>query len=172
MINIINGHELKIRKAKVEDASKIILLVRQVMAEAPFFPEESQEFNITLEQEEYYLENTSLFLVAEVDGKIVGGISLQRGPYTRTNHVATLGITILKEYCGLQIGNTLMKETIDWAKNDGIEKIELEVFEDNIPAINLYKKFGFIVEGRKNRTIKINDKYKDMLLMAKFLTHI
>lgn len=62
-----------------------------------------------------------------------------------------------------------MEEVIKWCKKNQVEKIELEVFEENTPAIALYKKFGFIEEGRKNRNIKIKDEYKNTLLMAKFL---
>jgi RimJ/RimL family protein N-acetyltransferase len=44
-----------------------------------------------------------------------------------------------------------------------------QVFEDNIPAISLYRKFGFIEEGRKRKAIKTNNGYKDIILMGKFL---
>lgn len=170
-MKIKNGHELLIREAKIEDANEILLLVKNVMGEVEFFPKEPEEFNLTVEQEVEYIKKTSLFLVAEIDGKIVGSTTLQKGSSIKTVHVSTFGITILKAYSGLKIGSLLIKNVIEWSKENGVEKIELEVFEENIPAIGLYKKFGFIVEGRKNRNIKINDKYKDTLLLAKFLTY-
>ncbi|WP_346936610.1 GNAT family N-acetyltransferase [Clostridium sp.] len=171
MMKIKNDHELIIRKATVEDANEIVMLVKQVMGEVSFFPKEPDEFDLTAEDEAEYIKNTSLFLVAEIDGKIVGSTTLQKGSTKRTSHVADFGITILREYSGLKIGTLLMEEIIKWCKENQVEKIELEVFEENTPAITLYKKFGFIEEGRKNKNIKIKGEYKNTLLLASFLKY-
>ncbi len=149
MMKLKNGHELIIRKVTVEDANEIVMLVKKVMGEVSFFPKESGEFDLTAEDEAEYIKNTSLFLVAEIYGKIVGSTTLQKGSTKRTSHVADFGITILKEYSGLKIGTLLVEEVIKWCKENQVEKIELDVFEENTPAIALYKKFGFIEEGRK-----------------------
>ena len=63
----------------------------------------------------------------------------------------------------------MTNKVIEWSEQNGVEKIDLEVFADNIPAIGLYKKFGFIEEGRKIKAIKSNEEYKDIILMSKFL---
>jgi len=162
-------NELIIRKATVEDSNEIVMLVKQVMGEVSFFPKEPDEFDLTAEDEAEYIKNTSLFLVSEINEKIVGSTTLQRGSTKRTSHVVDFGITILREYSGLKIGTLLMEEVIKWCKENQVEKIELEVFEENTPAIELYKKFGFIEEGRKNKNIKIKGEYKNTLLLAKFL---
>lgn len=41
------------------------------------------------------------------------------------------------------IGNTILKNLIYIAQNKGVKKITLEVNENNLPAISLYKKFNF-----------------------------
>lgn len=164
-----NKNGTLIRTAKIEDAEEILLLAKKVMGEVEFFEKDSKEFNSTVEDEEKFLEKTTLVLVAEINGKIVGVSTLQRGNANRTSHIGTFGITILKQYSGMKIGTSLMNEVLKWSKENNIEKIELEVFNDNIPAIGLYKKFGFIIEGVKNKKIKIRDKYKDVLILGKFL---
>ncbi len=169
MMKIKNHNELIIRKATVEDSNEIVMLVKQVMGEVSFFPKDPDEFDLTAEDEAEYIKNTSLFLVAEINEKIVGSTTLQRGRTKRTSHVADFGITILREYSGLKKGTLLMEEVIKWCKENQVEKIELEVFEENTPAIALYKKFGFIEEGRKNKNIKIKGEYKNTLLLARFL---
>ena len=169
--NLIGSKNLLIRNAEARDATEIIMLVKQVMNEVPFFPRTSDEFNFTIEQEEEYIKNAALFLIAEIDGKIAGSATLDRNSLSKLNHIGVFGITILKEYTGQGIGNLLMKKVIEWAEANEVEKIELEVFEDNTPAILLYKKFGFIEEGKKRKAIKTNEGYKDIILMSRFLNN-
>lgn len=160
---------LIIREAKPKDAEEIILMVKQVMKETGFFPHTAEEFNITVDNEIEYMKSTALFLLAEIDGKIAGSATLDRSDLKKLNHNVTFGITILKEYCGLGIGSILMEKVIEWTKSEGVEKIELEVFENNISAIKLYNKFGFIEEGRRKKMIKTDEGYLDMIIMGRFI---
>lgn len=88
----------------------------------------------------------SVSLVAEYKGKIVAktGIELNKG---KKEHVGGLGISILKEFRGIGLGKHLMNEIIKMAKAELKPKprvIRLSVFATNKPAINLYKKCGFL----------------------------
>ncbi len=65
----------------------------------------------------------------------------------RFAHKVEFGVCILKDYWGLGVGTNLLKESIAWADSNGIKKITLNVLETNDTAINLYKKFGFKIEG-------------------------
>jgi len=47
--------------------------------------------------------------------------------------------------------------------NCGIHKI---VYDFNIPAIKLYKKVGFIEEGRKRKAHFVNGEYHDLIIMG------
>lgn len=78
---------------------------------------------------------------------------------------------ILNEYRGLGIGKRLLEQLLKWAElNPHIEKISLGVFSTNESAIALYKKMGFVEEGRKINEIKLNDKqYIDDVLMYKMV---
>lgn len=64
-----------------------------------------------------------------------------------------------------------MDAPIEWASaHPVIEKIGLGVFSNNAGAINLYKKLGFVEEGRRVREIKIGtDDYVDSILMYKLV---
>jgi len=160
---------LIVRNAEGKDAEEILLLVKEVMEEAPYFPRTADEFNFTTEQEAEYIEKAALFLVAEVEGKIVGSATLDRSTLSKLNHIVTFGITISKAYCGQGIGSLLMKKVIEWSELKGVEKIDLEVFENNTSGIALYKKFGFLEEGRKRKAIKTKEGYRDLVLMGRFL---
>ncbi|MHC3449062.1 N-acetyltransferase family protein, partial [Pediococcus pentosaceus] len=77
----------------------------------------------------------------------------------------TFGISVLKEFSGQGIGSMLLAEIINYAKSINLEILELEVRTDNIPAIHLYKKFGFKEYGLYEKFFKIDHKYYDGTLM-------
>lgn len=58
-------------------------------------------------------------------------------------------IFVLKEHRNKSIANMLMLKVIDDAKENKKINITLEVREDNIPAINLYKKHGFVEKATR-----------------------
>lgn len=87
-------------------------------------------------------------------------------------HVGRLGIGVAREYRQKGIGRRLLNYCLPLAVKFGLEKIELEVFSDNIPAIRLYASVGFKVEGLKINARKLEDRYQDMQLMALSLADI
>lgn len=87
----------------------------------------------------------------------------------RHAHRGGLGMGLLPEFRGKGLGGKLLKSVLDHSKKFGLEKIELNVYTSNEPAIALYKKFGFEQEGLIRKYRKLDEKYFDCLAMAKFL---
>jgi putative acetyltransferase len=113
-------------------------------------------------------ENDHL-LVAEVDGKVVGSAGLKVNQSPRMNHVASFGIGLHPDYQDKGIGSMLIREILDLADNWlMLIRVELDVFEDNERAIHLYKKYGFVVEGKKKYATKRFGKYDTEILMARY----
>lgn len=91
------------------------------------------------------------FLVAEVDGKIVGYImcrverilsKFERFKFKKAGHV--ISIAVLPEYRNRGIASSLLGKAMDALKNEyGCEEVFLEVRVSNSPAISLYEKLGF-----------------------------
>ena len=55
-----------------------------------------------------------------------------------------------------KVGKILMKKLIEYGFNKlNLTKLVLYVYKDNLKAINLYKKFGFIETDRKDKLIKM-----------------
>jgi RimJ/RimL family protein N-acetyltransferase len=46
-----------------------------------------------------------------------------------------------------------------WAKDVGISRLGLTVIKGNTKAFNLYKKMGFVLEGEKVHSLKINGEF-------------
>jgi ribosomal protein S18 acetylase RimI-like enzyme len=105
--------------------------------------------------------------VAEEDGKIVGWCDAIPGPAALgMAHIGRLGMGVLIGYRGRKIGRILIEATVEKARQLGLEKIELDVFSSNEPAIALYRDIGFHEEGRKKHGRFVDGTYDDVLLMA------
>ncbi len=65
----------------------------------------------------------------------------------------------------------MIKEALIWCRDQGILKVNLEVFSVNVNAIKMYRKLGFQYEGVRKNQFMINGKYVDDVLMT-FFTNI
>lgn len=117
------------------------------------------------------LADGGVHLVAvDPSGAVVGWCDIARSPREGFRHSGRLGIGLLPRYRGRGLGERLMIAAIDAARDRGMERIELEVFGSNDRAIALYERLGFVHEGIRRRAWKIDGRYDDDVLMAKFLT--
>lgn len=66
----------------------------------------------------------------------------------KIRHRAEFGISVAKEFWGLGIGQALTTACIECAKAAGYVQLELNVVADNVRAISIYKKTGFVEYGR------------------------
>lgn len=173
-----DGRRATIRSAQISDAEGVLEQIKSVFAEREYtvtiIDDDMSDFTVDKEKEwinKHIEQPGHLFIVAEVDGRIVGSADLHNGNRKRIQHVGTLGITVIKDFRGLGVGKALMEALLNWAlDNPLIEKIGLEVFDVNKPAIELYNKLGFIEEGRKAKGIKLGQgSYVDSILMYKFI---
>ena len=113
------------------------------------------------------LHKSALF-VYEEDGVAIGMFKLVRHTY-RTSHAAYLGgLAIDPDQSGKGKGLRMIQEIIDFAKRQGLLRIELSAATINERAIHLYEKAGFIREGiLKNYTyLEKDNKYLDEVMMA------
>ncbi|MBO1581905.1 GNAT family N-acetyltransferase [Bacillus sp. XF8] len=165
-----------IRTGRVEDSESTLDIQKSIVSEGHFLISLPEEFKKTSSEQRKWvqgvLENEKeTLLVAEKDGEVVGWIVFLTENKKRLSHTGSFGIMIHKNYRGLGIGKMLLQALLDWAeKNPLIEKISLGVFSTNYSAISLYKKMGFIEEGRKIKEFKMNDnEYVDDILMYKLV---
>ncbi len=167
-----NGSILVLREAKIEDAQAMIDHMQTVSAETDFLTYGEGEFVITLQEEKVFVEgiaksDNQIFLLAEIDGKVIGISSVLASDKKRIKHIGNLGLSIQKDYWGLGIGSHVMQALIAWAKDTKIiKKIDLSVLTDNNPAIALYKKFGFEQEGLVRRNMYIDGTFFDSYMMG------
>jgi len=104
--------------------------------------------------------------VAENDDGIVARLSLARDSHPASPHVADLGLMVAAAYRRRGIGRSLLEQAVEWARENGVEKLELHVFPHNEPAIRLYEQFGFEREGLRRNHFRRAGRLVDAVLMA------
>ncbi|TBR17423.1 GNAT family N-acetyltransferase [bacterium] len=108
------------------------------------------------------------FIAVTDSDEVVGWCDIARGARDGVAHSGHLGMGLVKEHRGRGVGRKLMEAALAAAKASGIERVELEVFASNAPAITLYRKLGFREEGRKLKALKRDGGYDDLVVMALF----
>lgn len=110
-----------------------------------------------------------LRLVGEIEDDVVATAGLMPAhPCVRQRHVGTFGLSVATAAQGKGVGNAMLAALIDYADNWAqLLRLELVVAADNEPAIALYKKHGFVHEGRHQAAIFTDGKYVDLLSMAR-----
>jgi RimJ/RimL family protein N-acetyltransferase len=135
--------ELAVRRAAADDVDALLDLYEAVAAEARYIARELPVDRDSLRPTwvESVGDPDAAWFIAEVDGEIVGSVSIQgRG-------VAHLGMQVARSHRGRGIGSSLLEASIAWARQAGAHKVALEVWPHNEAAIALYEKFGFEREG-------------------------
>lgn len=105
-------------------------------------------------------------IVAVIDDKVVGWCDITSLHRPVFSHAGTLGIGILAPFRAQGIGEALMRAAIEKAQHRGLTRIELTVREHNKPAIALYEKLGFQVEGLHRNAVCIDGQYENHICMA------
>ncbi|HEU5248037.1 MAG TPA: GNAT family N-acetyltransferase [Candidatus Udaeobacter sp.] len=109
-------------------------------------------------------------LVAVIDGEVVGVIGLHTSSRPRVNHKGEIGMMVRDDWQGKGVGTAMMRAVIDLAdKWLNLARIELTVFKDNEPAIALYRKFGFEIEGTHRKYAFRDGEFMDAYTMARII---
>ncbi|GAB6065851.1 GNAT family N-acetyltransferase [Aquifex pyrophilus] len=149
--------EVKIERVKEEDIPKLVDLYLRAYKGL-----EEYAYTHPKDVESYmrWLLNRDPegFLVAKVNGKIVGFVAGDANWYSRREKKrvgAIHEIVVDPEYQGMGIGTRLMEEILNYFKKKGLDTAELWVGDENYRAINFYKRFGFQERGRYNYWIRM-----------------
>ena len=108
-------------------------------------------------------------LAAVVGDRLIGMLGVQTFPNRpRRRHAGSIGISVHDEWQGRGIGAALMRAGLDLADNWlNLTRLELEVYTDNEPAIRLYERFGFELEGTLRQHAFRDGRYVDSHVMAR-----
>jgi RimJ/RimL family protein N-acetyltransferase len=132
---------LEIRLACDDDRLSLAVLFAAVAEERDGIATEPP-VDIEARAASWTLEGT---LVAVANGVIVGSLHVEQSRFG----FGEIGMAVAREWRGRGVGSALLGAAIDWARERGLHKLSLSVFVHNTAAIALYRKFGFVEEGRR-----------------------
>ena len=101
------------------------------------------------------------YLIAKIDNKVVGYIGL----WFVMDECHVTNIAVHSEYRRNKIATKLIEEMLTLCKEHEISYILLEVRKSNLPAINLYKKFGFNEDSIRKDYYKNPDNTREDAIM-------
>jgi len=165
-----------VRSARPEDAADFLAYLRAVVPESDFLIVRPEEVEKTVDEERRWIEERldapgRLIPVAEASQRLIGALTFDNGSRRRVAHRGTFGMTVRKNWRAQGVGTALLQCLIDWAEESPlIEKVRLGVFSGNDVAVRMYRKSGFVEEGRRPREVKIGEnQYADVILMYRFV---
>jgi putative acetyltransferase len=108
-------------------------------------------------------------LVACVEGEVTGHLALHTFPNSpRRRHMGSIGMGVHDAWQGKGVGTALMEAAVELADRWlNLLRLDLEVYTDNEPAVRLYEKFGFEVEGTLRCYSFRDGEYVDAYKMAR-----
>jgi RimJ/RimL family protein N-acetyltransferase len=168
----VDGRRWTLRPARPTDSRALARLFAAVRGEGRWLvtppsavSEPSEAFFIG----EMIRDGSSLSLVAEADGDVVGNVLVSVERSVVSDHVGTLSICVADGWREVGIGSALVAAAQAWARERGLAKVALGVFPDNERAIVVYEHAGFEREGLRRRQYRVpGGGYRDELLMAWF----
>ncbi len=177
-ITLKDGRTASLKSPCVEDAEKLLNFIKKSCGETDFLIRYPEEWTITVEQEEGWVNRVrsapdTLGITCYVDGDVAGNCEISFRGGIKASHRATIAVAILKDYWNLGIGSAMFEELVAAAENRGTEIMELDFIEGNDRARHLYEKFGFRVVSEKPNMFKLKDgTYRSEFYMQKYLREI
>ena len=128
---------VRIRELEMRDIEAVSIIEAQSFS----MPWSAKDF------EQLVTDEKSLYLVAEIEGQIVGccGVTNVCGEGNINN------VVVQEAYRGKGVACAMMKELLERGREAGCVEFTLEVRVSNAPAIHVYEKLGFVSEGIRPR---------------------
>ena len=153
---------IRVRRAQEGDRRSLALLFAAVAEERDGIAAEPPTDVDTLAAN-WRLDGT---LVALATGELVGELRVETSPFG----FGEIGMMVAADRRGRGVGTALVAAAIEWARARGLHKLTLSVFPHNEPAIALYRKLGFVEEGRHSKHIRrANGELWDLIDMGLLL---
>lgn len=165
-VRIIERRDIVVRKACLEDATRLHenLFQSRTLSKVRDF---------LLKDLEMMDKGDMIRLVAEVNGEVVGNIQIYfKFDHPLFHHTAEMHtVRVNEKFRRIGVASKLIESALMLSKQKSIEIMTVWVDGNNLSAIRLYHKAGFMEYGRLKKGIKRNGQYADYVLLKKDFNH-
>ena len=92
-----------------------------------------------------FADSVASSVIAVADGQVIGMLHVDASRHG----FGEIGMLVDRDWRGRGVGSALIQAATGLARQQGLHKLSLEVFAGNTAAIALYRKCGFLEEGRR-----------------------
>ena len=173
-VTLKNGEQVVIRALNSKDNPKLMEFFRALPKEDRLFLRGDVTQQKWVDDYVNNIDHTARVpLVAVHQKNVVGNATLYRSRYGWTVHVAKLRVAVARQYQRQGLGTALAKALVKIAMSIGIEKMTVEVVDNQISAKCAFEKLGFYPEAILKGHVKdINGKRRNLVIMANDVSHI
>ena len=170
-----NGQTLLLREADPDDAPRVLAYLNRVGGESDNLLFGKDGFPLPVEREAAFLEGQrqkehSILVLGFAGEELVCVASCDAlTARERVAHRASVSLTVARDYWGQGIGRGVMEALIAFARQAGLEVLQLEVRADNTRAVVLYEHLGFEKLGLYRNFMKVNGQGFDAWYMNLYL---
>ena len=139
---------VELKLAEHGDAAAILAFLQQAKTETDAITIPHLE-KVTAREESRNIDEINqsddcIIMLAMLGDQLIGMVTVMRTSVEEKT--GELGVVVDKEYWRNGIGQMLVDEAEYWFNHySSLDHMDLTVYEDNLPAINLYRKMGFVV---------------------------
>lgn len=169
-----NGQEVILRPAVPEDAQQLLDTINSVAKERSYIL--ADKFGKSALEERDFITKMDtakhLLLVAEVEGKVVGGLGVNPvapGRDLRDTQVSEIGLHLLSWYREHGLGSKMLEYAIEWAREKGYRKVSARIFTSNKRSLNLFRKYGFLQESKSRKQFRLGSETIEEVVVGKML---
>ncbi len=158
-----------IRKLNITDIKEYKQIRLEMLKKAP------TSFGSSFEEESLFsdsmwenrLTKEDINVIGAFDNGLIGVVLAVTNPRKKLKHLAHINSMFVRtSFRQSGVGNKLIKAAIKLLTEKDIEVVNLSVVTDNLSAIKLYERNGFIIYGTESNGIKYNNEYIDLHLMT------
>lgn len=112
--------------------------------------------------------NTSRFVIEDETNNVVGWCALKPvSNRTCFSGLAEVSIYLDNAFQGKGLGSILLQKLVLDSEEHGFWMLQSGIFPENEASVRLHQKHGFRIVGKRERIAKMQDSWRDILLMER-----
>lgn len=167
-ITLANGIEVELRPMEPTDAAALHEfftglsdVTRRHLRDDVTDPEVTQQWARELDYDR------TLPVLAFEDEKVIGAGTLHFRTRNWQRHIGEVRLTVAEDYRDQGLGTTLLRGLLRIAVARGLEKCIAQVMENDMPALVVFQRLGFQIEGvLKDFAIDADGKHQNVIVLC------